>query len=171
MFDSTPETAGETVPWKKLGNVDKKCFGCGPENPYGLQMKFESNGSRLRSRLTLDKRFRGWSNLIHGGILSTILDETMGWTVICLTGKFMLTKGMQVNYMKPVRVGMTVTATGYIRRRISDRKVEVAAEIVNADGQLCASSCGEFALFSRDHFLRMGIMPKAEIDAMLAAMR
>jgi uncharacterized protein (TIGR00369 family) len=167
MFEGRAETREETVSWRSLANVDKECFACGPDNPHGLQMRFESDGTRLRSKLTLEKQFRGWSNLIHGGVLSTILDETMSWTVICLTKKFMLTKGMQVNFIKPVRIGMTVTATGYIRERISERKIEVVAEITNEKGDLCASSSGEFALFSREQFLRMGIMPEEEIDAML----
>lgn len=156
--------------WRSLNNVDRECFGCGPDNPHGLKMCFESDGTRLRSRLTLDKRFRGWSNLIHGGVLSTILDETMGWTVISLTGRFMLTKGMQVNFIRPVRIGMSVTALGYIKNRIGERKVEVVAEIHDDKGQLLASSAGEFALFSREQFLRMGIMEEEEIDAMLASM-
>jgi hypothetical protein len=63
--------------WRPLEKVDKECFGCGPENPHGLRMSFESDGKRLRSTVTLEKRFRGWSNHIHGGILSTMLDETM----------------------------------------------------------------------------------------------
>ena len=159
MFEKTAITAtDETSPWKPLAKVDRECFACGPE----------TNGTMLRSQLTLEKQFCGWSNLIHGGILSTILDETMSWTVISLTRKLILTKGMQINYLKPVRVGMTVTATGYIKRRISDRKVEVEAEIADMDGRICATSSGEFALFGREQFLRMGIMPEEEIDAMLA---
>ena len=169
MFETTiAVTEGETSSWKPLAKVDRECFACGPENKYGLRMNFESNGAMLRSRLTLEKQFCGWSNLIHGGILSTILDETMSWTVISLTGSFMLTKGMQVNYLKPVRVGMTVTATGQITKRIGDRKVEVEAEIADQDGRICATSSGEFVLFGREQFLRMGIMPEEEIDAMLA---
>ncbi len=169
MFEAQAVSKEETAPWRFLANIDKECFGCGPDNPHGLQMRFESDGTRLRSKVTLEKRFRGWSNLVHGGILSTILDETMGWTVICLTKKLMLTKGMRVNFFKPVRLGMKVIATGYIRKRISERKIEVVAEITNEQGELCASSSGEFALFSREQFLRMGIMPEEEIDAMLAA--
>lgn len=172
MFDGNTETIDKqkTSSWQLLTNVDKECFGCGRDNPHGLQMKFEFNGAQLRSKLILEERFRGWSNLIHGGVLSTILDETMGWTAICLTRKFMLTKGMQVNFIKPVRIGMSVTATGYIKEWINERKISVVAEIVSDEGEICASSSGEFALFSRDQFLRMNIMSGQEIDTMLASL-
>ncbi len=132
-------------------------------------MRFESNGSMLRSRLTMDKRFRGWSNLIHGGILSTMLDETMGWTVIILTRRFMLTKTMTVSFHRPVRIGAKLTVTGYIREQPTERRALVRAEIHDEHGELCAAADGEFALFSKKQFLRMKIMSEEDIEAMESA--
>lgn len=169
MFEGNVEAAVKTSIWQPLANVDKECFGCGADNPHGLQLKYECDGTRLRSQLTLEKRFRGWSNLIHGGILSTILDETMGWTVFCLTRKFMLTKGMQVHFIKPIRIGTPVTVTGYIKEWINERKIAIVAEITDENGEICTSSSGEFALFSRDHFLKMNIMSEQEVDAMITS--
>lgn len=154
--------------WMRIENMDRDCFACGTDNPYGLQMIFESNRVQVRSQLTLGKRFCGWSNLVHGGVLATILDETMSWATLSLTGKLMLTKGMQVKYIRPVRVGMKITATGYIRKWLSERKVDVVAEIRDEAGKICATSSGEFPLFTKEQFLRMGIMKEKEIDTMLA---
>lgn len=169
MFEGKNDQSVVAERWRPLVSIDKKCFGCGTENPHGLQMQFESDGNRLRSTLVMDGRFRGWSNLIHGGVLSTILDETMGWSVLVLTRQFMLTKGMQVSFKKPVRIGMQLTATGYIKEWLSERKIVVVAEIRDETGALCTSSQGEFVLFDRDTFLKMGIMEPEEMDAMLAA--
>jgi len=155
--------------WSPLVNIDRECFGCGPDNPHGLKMRFESNGSMIRSMVIMEPRFRGWSNLIHGGILSTMLDEVMGWTVIHLTGKFMLTKSMQVSFRKPVRVGAALSVTGFIRERMGEKRVLVAAEIRNEAGELCAESAAEFALFSIEQFRRMRILPEEELAAMAAA--
>lgn len=155
--------------WQPLLAVDRECFGCGPENPHGLKMRFESNGRELRSRVKMEARFRGWSNLIHGGILSTMLDEMMGWTVIILTGKFMLTRTMQVAFKRPVRIGAELTITGSIKERVSEKRVLVQAEIRDEDGLVCAESEGEFALFTREQFQRMGIMPEEDLAAMAAA--
>lgn len=155
--------------WKPLASIDKECFGCGPENSHGLKMCFESNGKQIRSKLEVKKTFRGWSNLIHGGILSTMLDETMSWTVINFTGKFMLTRSMTVTFKKPVRVGAVLTVTGSIKEQSSERKAVVVAEIHDEAGDLCAASEGDFALFSKKHFLRMGIMPEEDIEEMASA--
>lgn len=167
MFENS-DIKSEAI-WKSLASVDKKCFACGSENPHGLRMCFESNGLQIRSKLVVQQAFRGWSNLIHGGILSTILDEAMSWTVITFTGKFMLTRSMTVTFKKPVRVGTALTVTGHIKERSSERKALVVAEIFDEEGDLCAVSEGDFALFSKEHFLRMAIMPEEDIEAMASA--
>ena len=169
MYEGESKCVEAKEQWRPLDGIDKGCFGCGAENHHGLHMQFETDGSHRRSTLIMEDRFRGWSNLIHGGILSTILDEIMGWTVIRLTGKFMLTKGMQVRFRKPVRVGMKLTVTGFIKERLSERKALVVAEIHDETGSLCASSEGEFSLFTREQFLQMEIIPEEDMEAMLAA--
>lgn len=155
--------------WKPLASVDKECFACGPENPHGLRMCFESNGVKIRSKLIVKQAFRGWSNLVHGGIISTMLDETMSWVVINFTGKFMLTRSMTVTFKKPVRMGAVLTVTGHIKEQSSERKVLVVAEIHDEDGDLCAASEGDFVLFSKKDFQRMAIISEKDIEAMASA--
>lgn len=155
--------------WRPLEAVDRQCFGCGPENPHGLQMRFASNGRMLRSTVQMEPRFRGWSNLIHGGILSTMLDEMMGWTVITLTGRFMLTRAMQVAFKRPVRIGAVLTVTGFIKEQVNEKRALVVAEIRDEAGELCVGAEGEFALFTREQFLRMRIMPEEDLATMEAA--
>ena len=157
------------VQWATLPRVDRECFGCGIDNVHGLQMQFETNGNRLRSSLTMEPRFRGWSNLTHGGILATILDETMGWTVLRLTGCFMLTKSMTVTYLKPIRIGTQLEITGYIKERDNKRSAVAIAEIRDMDGDLCAVSEGNFALFTREQFQAMQILPDDDLNAMMTA--
>jgi len=168
MFEGS-DIKPDTI-WKTLASADKECFACGPANPHGLRMCFESNGMKIRSKLVIRQAFRGWSNLIHGGIISTILDETMSWAVINFTGKFMLTRSMAITLKKPVHVGAAITVTGYIKEQSSERKALVVAEIRDENGDLCAASEGDFALFSKKHFLRMVIMPEEDIEAMASAM-
>ena len=170
MTDDKVNTSDQTSSWRRLKSIDRHCFGCGTDNLYGLQMIFETDGSRVRSQLTLGDRFRGWSSLVHGGVLATILDETMSWAAIAATEKLMLTKGMQVRYIKPVRIDTSITAIGYIQKWLSKREVEVVAEIKDAAGNLCAASSGNFPLFSRKQFLRMGIISEQEIDDILSSL-
>jgi len=93
---------------------DHRCFACGPANAAGLHMRFLAGEDRVVSRLTIPEHLRGWSNLAHGGVLSTILDEIMSWTAIHLLRRVILTKSMTVNFKKPVYVEKPVEAVGRI---------------------------------------------------------
>ena len=77
--------------YKHLPNsATHNCFGCSPINPSGLQMNFYTNDSSVFSEVTVPKHLCGWNNLIHGGVLSTILDEIMSWAAIYLLKRITL---------------------------------------------------------------------------------
>lgn len=154
--------------YKKLKNVDPNCFACGPDNQHGLKMTFESNGTKLRSFVKIPSYMRGWSNLVHGGILSTICDEIMSWAAIHLTGRFILTRDLAVSYLKPVTLDQELEVTGYIKERTDKRNAVVCAEIRNEKGELCTTGQGNFALFSAENFRKFNIIPDELIDEMLS---
>lgn len=155
--------------WKKIENVDKECFACGPENSHGLQMKFETNGEKLRSLVKVPEHLRGWSNLVHGGIISTMIDEAMSWSAIYLHKRFILTKSMNINFKKPVIIEKELKVYGYLLEKKSDRQVVMAAEIVDEAGDICASGTGEFVLFTADQFAEMKIIKKDQVKEMEAS--
>jgi uncharacterized protein (TIGR00369 family) len=155
--------------WQQLPNLDKDCFGCGLENHSGLHMTFETNGEQIRSKITVPQQFRGWSKLVHGGVISTILDETMSWAVIFLSKKFVLTKQMTIQFHRPVYVGSTLSAIGYIKEKTGERKAIVKGELFDDEGKLCASSEGEFVLYAKEQFARLGIIPEEDLQAMVAS--
>jgi uncharacterized protein (TIGR00369 family) len=78
----------------------------------------------------------------HGGIIATILDEAMG-KVNKLRHVVALTREMKVEYLRPVPLGMRLTAEGrekYVRGR---EHINVA-EIRTEDGRVLARSRGKF---------------------------
>lgn len=154
--------------WERLPNLDKDCFGCGSENHSGLRMTFETNGRQIRTKLTVRSQFRGWSKLVHGGVLSTILDETMSWTAIILARRFILTKQMTVQFLRPVYVGASLCGIGSIKEQPGDRKAIIQAELFDDQGRLCASSEGKFVLFSKEQFAKLEIIPEKDLEAMAA---
>ena len=58
--------------------ISDLCFGCGQNNPIGLKLKFKWDGKTAKAEFTPNKFHQGWSDIIHGGITTTILDEAMG---------------------------------------------------------------------------------------------
>lgn len=162
-------TKNSNEAWTPLANLDKDCFGCGSENHSGLHMTFETNGEQIRTKITVPPQFRGWSKLVHGGVIATILDETMSWAAIYLTKRFILTKQMTIKFLRPVYVGSSLCGIGSIKEKNGERKAIVKGEIFDDQGQLCASSEGEFVLYSKEQFARLEIIPTGDLQALAAS--
>lgn len=154
--------------WVSLPNIDMNCFGCGPENEHGLQMRFETNGNQIRSQVTIPHHLRGWSNIAHGGVLSTIADEIMAWAAIHLLKRFILTKKMEITFLKPVTIGSRLEAVGYVKERPNSKNAVMACRISDAQQNVCAKSSGEFALFTPTEFEQFNLIPKELLDQMTA---
>ncbi len=155
-----------TKNWDRIPNIDMNCFGCGPNNHHGLKMTFETNGEKLRSTVIVPDHLRGWSNIVHGGVLSTICDEIMAWAAIYLTKRFILTRTMTTTFLKPVTTGSRLETFGFIKERTDERNALMAGEIYNEKGELCTRSMGEFVLFTPDTFKKLNIIPDGLLDQM-----
>lgn len=68
-------------PWLGLTDKGYNCFGCSPENPYGLKMEFYEDGDDIVSFWTPGENYQGWMNTLHGGIQATLMDESAGWLI------------------------------------------------------------------------------------------
>jgi len=115
-----------------------KCFGCGPHNPVGLKLSFTIDGDTLTTECTPDPVFQGWPGLVHGGILSLILDEAMN-NVIYLNGTTCITASMNIRLRQPVKTGETLYVTAKITKR-SRKLIESKAMICIEDGAVIAES-------------------------------
>ena len=70
-------------PW--IGTEGYNCFGCAPNNEWGVKMEFYEDGDDIVSYWQPDGRFQGWHNTLHGGIQATLLDEICGWVIKRIT--------------------------------------------------------------------------------------
>lgn len=84
---------------------DKQCLVCGVENPFGLKLKFRLEGDALVTEWTAEKRFQGYAEVLHGGIIATILDETMvnlPWKRDAIP---VISAELNVRYIQPAKIG------------------------------------------------------------------
>lgn len=59
-----------------------QCFACGASNPSGLKLQFHVNGhGSVIADWTPSNIWEGFQGFIHGGIVSTVLDEAMSKAV------------------------------------------------------------------------------------------
>jgi uncharacterized protein (TIGR00369 family) len=109
------------------------CFVCGTANPIGLKLSFSyDEDGHAHSEVTLAENFEGYPQVIHGGILSTLLDEVMAKAVIH-SGKIAFTAKLQVSYRRPVKPEAKVQLEGWITESKS-RTLKTAARIYDAEG-------------------------------------
>jgi len=120
------------------------CFACGTENPKGLNLHFYRSGDAICTDITLERNHEGWENIAHGGIISTLIDETMSWAILFFKRVFFVTRKMEVKYVRPVLIGVPLTVTGKIRDDSAYPKIRAAAEIRDDQGNLLVRSTGEF---------------------------
>ena len=127
---------------------DHNCFGCSPVNKSGLQMTSYTNETAVYSKVTVPEHLCGWNNLVHGGVLTTILDEIMSWSAIYLLKRVTMTKSMTVDFLKPVYVGNLLKAEGTVSEQKGKQEALMEGRIYNEDDVCCATATATFAVFS-----------------------
>ena len=108
---------------------DKNGFGCGEDNQFGLKMQFLTDNERIYSQVKVPLAMAGWDQTVHGGIISTIMDEIMGRAVIYLLQKIAVTKSITVDFIKPLYVGRELNVVSSIQEIQSERQVLVTGSI------------------------------------------
>lgn len=147
---------------------DHNCFGCSPVNPHGLGMVFLAGDGAVVSRLEVPGHLCGWNNLVHGGVVSTILDEIMSRSAVYLLRRVILTRSMQVDFLKPVFTERPVQAEGRILETVGEREAKIEGQLFNDKGDLCARATGTFALFTSESIRRLKFMDMALVEGIEA---
>lgn len=126
------------------------CFACGTANPIGLKLKFYRSGEAICTDIKLDKHYEGWTNMAHGGIISTLLDETMSWTIIYFKRVFFVTRKMEVRFVRPILVEKPLTVRGRLLDSQDDLRIKARADVVDSQGNILARSTGEFVVLPEE---------------------
>ncbi|HOW44702.1 MAG TPA: PaaI family thioesterase [Candidatus Aminicenantes bacterium] len=118
---------------------DQNCFVCGRKNVAGLQLEFrrDAAGGAAEADVAFPVQFQGWRCTVHGGLLATVLDETMVQAAAA-TGLKSVTAEITVKFRKPAMTGEPC--------RVSARLTGARGRIVFAEGRIVDSSGQELAL-------------------------
>jgi len=114
------------------------CWICGDKNPDGLQLKFDLNKSAktLQTSFVPTETYQGYDGIVHGGILSALLDEAMAKLAFEL-GYNAVTAMLNVRFKSLAKVKEKLTIRGKITQ--ANRKLVLAkATIHKEDGTLIA---------------------------------
>ena len=126
-------------------NVSRMCMVCGVENDAGLHARFfELEDGELVGVFTPREQHQGYPGRLHGGIASTILDETIGRAINTSdTDAWGVTIELTVRYRKPVPLDGEIVAHGRITKD-SGRIFEGSGEILLDDGSVAVEATGRY---------------------------
>ena len=112
----------------------------------------DPNGSWTET--TIAPRFQGWDSVAHGGIVCTLLDEVMAWSVIG-RGTWGVTARLNVAFRRPIDTGRPIRAEGWVvemHRRASRTGGRVIDPVT---GEVLATAEGTFMALPDDQVARL----------------
>ncbi len=129
---------------------DGMCFACGQKNEEGLQVSFEllESEKRIRARFIPRKKHQGYTNIVHGGIISTLLDEAMVNLAYRL-GFPVVTAQLEVRFKRPAWVEEPLLIEAEIVRTFK-KIIQARAFAFNKEGDMLASSTGKLIILSSE---------------------
>jgi len=131
-------------------------FVCGRENPAGLKMEFyELEPGVVESRLKVPQDFGGYPGVVHGGVISAMLDECSGRAAQTGPKEFMFTSEIKVRFRKTVPTEKPIVVTGKLARR-RNRVAFATGEIRNEEGELLAECEAVFVDIPNEKLEEMG---------------
>ena len=122
------------------------CFVCGEKNDFGLHARFyETDDNQLIAIINPTEEHQGYPGRMHGGIATTILDETIARS-IC-SGKeeqlWGVTLELKTRFRKPVPLGQEIKVVGRVTAE-GTRTFEGTGEIILPDGEIAVSAEGKY---------------------------
>ena len=104
----------------KVADSHNQCVVCSAVDIFGLKLNFVKEKNGVKAIIAAHKNLQGYDNIMHGGIIATLLDASM---THCLFSKNIeaLTADMNIRFLHPVKCG--------------DR-LELSAKLVSSTGPL-----------------------------------
>ncbi len=113
------------------------CFVCGTENPNGLQTPFRLHKEGAEATFTPDATHAGYENVVHGGIISALLDEAIIWAVYAVCRIFAVTAELNIRFRRPMLLGESFKVQGVV--------LEHRGKIITAKSTIIDSQDNEIA--------------------------
>ncbi|MDR0831419.1 MAG: PaaI family thioesterase [Bacillales bacterium] len=130
---------------KNKQHNSSSCFVCGLKNKKGLHTRFfELENGLVFATINLANDYNSYQGRTHGGIISALLDETIGRAIsIIEPNTFGVTTTLIVKYKAPTPLKETLICLGKI---ISNNRFvfEGIGKIIKLDGTVVASAVAKY---------------------------
>src|SRR6478735_10235028 len=134
-----------------------RCFGCGPDNAAGLQLRSFPLGAEVIARWQPADRHQAFPGMLNGGIIGTLLDCHSNWTAawhLMQQGALdqppcTVTADYAVKLLRPTPLDAPVDLVARVVESTADRAVIEA--VLNSTGKPQATCRGTFVAVRPGH--------------------
>lgn len=134
-----------------------RCFGCGPSNEKGLQIKSFVEGDEIVARWHAEDHHQAFEGMLSGGITGTLLDCHSNWTAAhhlmvksgAETPPCTVTAEFHVKLRRPTPMDGEITLRAHVVESGEDRAVVEAT--LEAGGKVTATCRGTFVAVKEGH--------------------
>ncbi|MCK5182511.1 MAG: HAD-IA family hydrolase [Dehalococcoidia bacterium] len=120
------------MPKLDVENTARFCFACSQENPIGLKLKPAQDGDKVTAEFTAGKFHQGWDNVIHGGILYTLLDEVTAYAMLCHGIELGVTAKSEIRFKQVAPINEPIKASAWVTK-LTKRLVETKGVLTLKD--------------------------------------
>lgn len=128
------------------------CLGCGPQAEQGYHVQVRRDGDDVVAEHVFEPRHSGAPGIAHGGAVATVVDDVLGF-LLYVAGVPGVTRKLDVEYLRPVLVGVPYTVRGRLDER-DGRKLWVSCSGTDASGVEAFRAHGLFLAVGLEHFSR-----------------
>ncbi len=118
--------------------MDDSCFACGPQNPNGLKLNIQASSRGVETEIDLPTWVQGYHNIVHGGIIATILDELAVWAAFH-QGYRSVTGHLSMRVKNSMKIGTAYKGDARVTNT-KHRLIEAESRILDSSDNLIASA-------------------------------
>ncbi len=120
------------------------CFGCSPNNDYGLAMQFYEEDESIVSYWDPQDHYAGFNGVLHGGIQATLHDEIASWVVFVKLKTAGYTADLSIKYLNPVLISKGKLKLVSKATEIEGNFATMHSELYDGSGTLCRESFASY---------------------------
>jgi uncharacterized protein (TIGR00369 family) len=118
------------------------CFVCGKHNPIGFHLQFQDEEGVSTAEFIPKPEYQGYPGVLHGGLLTTLLDELMA-RPLNVKGINAVTAKMEVRFRSAANIGEKLCARGELINH-RGRLYEMKAVVIRENGETVAEATSTF---------------------------
>jgi len=134
------------------GHDGYNCFACSPDNHHGLKLEFwfDEENKMVETKWNPTDYLQGYTNVLHGGVQATIMDEIASWAIYVILETGGVTSKMEIRYLKPVLISNGAITVKARSISVDKRFATVKTELYDGNNELCTEATVQYFIYPQE---------------------